>query len=667
MVPLTKSSRGQRIKFATKRAAFCFLIVAIIILSSNNFSEFRAQASISSALNITEWQVPTGSSGPDGIAVDNTGRVWFAENDSGRLGMLDPASNNMYEWTLPSGSSVNSHSIFTSPAVAYSRATFRAYFAEYSRDKVAYLDTTSPTPTVTSTVTSTTTTITSTTTTTAVNQLTEWSLPFTGSNPTSIFVDDQGNMWFPESGRDAIGELMDAASNTNTEYIEWELPGSNASAGTCGALCVWGIYVQKAGGDYYVWFTERTGGRSDTGQVGRLQLSNNLLTLWDLSALGGTYQPYDIAVDSVGNAYFSNYLGNKISILSNDGSYREYAIGTQMARPQAVTLDPAHGALWFAESLGNNFAYLNYSAPAQSASPSVSQCVIPSTITLTTTIVATRTSYTTTTNLNPNIGTCGFGESLESAEVSMVPTTKTVSAPNVAYGITPSTRPLGNAQGPVNGISEYALPSSNSRPYSLALDDYDNLWITENDHSANRIGKVTFPTDFNIQLQPNSQVELAVTQGGVVTYSLYVSPVSGLQSPVSLSVDTAAGLTANFNPSIGVPPFQSTLTITTSASTPLSTYVMSVIVSSASATHSLCIALTVLSSSPTVTATTSQGSVPGCAVSTFSTVSSSVTEVATSTTVIPEFSTSMAFLVSSIVVLVLAIGELSRFPRRKRR
>ena len=600
-------------RFSARRLVSFLLIVSIMVISTSNIPWPRTQAAVPSTLNINEWQVPSGNAGPAGINVDSTGRVWFTENQTGKLGMLDPAANKIYEWNLPSGSSVNSRNIFTSPSITYQSTSFRAYFAEKDKDKIAYLDTTAPTPTITTTVTSTTTIITSTTTTNTANFLTEWQLP-AGSKPVSIFVDDQGNIWFTDSGSDDIGELI-GGSTTNSQYIDWDLPGGNPGAGACGALCVWGLYV-KAG---FVWFTERTGGNADGGLVGRLQLSNNLLTTWDLSSLNnGVYQPVDIAVDSSGNAYFSNYLGNKISILNPDnGAIREFALATA-GEPVALTLDQTRGLLWFLGFAGNNISYLNYAATGNSVQLSPSQCTIPSTITITNTYTGGPTAVTTS---NQPTGACVNG-ALENAAISMSTTPKGVNPPDIANQ-SPSSRPLGGAQALANGISEYSLPSANSRPYGLTLDSNDNLWLTESDTSANRIAEVQLASDFNIQL--TSQPQLAVTQGGTAAFLISVNPVSGAQSQVSLSVNAPSGLNAHFIPSIGTPPFQSILTITTTASTPLSTYTMSITATSSSATHSLCIALAVLSTSPaTSTASSSQSSV-ACPVSTTSTTSPSAT------------------------------------------
>jgi streptogramin lyase len=538
---LTKSPCGQRMRFSARRLVSFLLIVSIMVISTGNTLWQPTKAAVPSTLNINEWYVPTGNAGPAGINVDSTGRVWFGENLTGKLGMLDPAANNIYEWNLPSGTtqpSLNSRNIVAVGQYGIGLGSFRTYFAEYGKDRVSYLDTTAPTPAVTTTVTSTTTTITTTTSTSQTNRLTEWQIP-SGAKPASIFIDDQGNMWFTESGRDAIGELncggAECQSASPAQFIEWTLPGANPGAGACAALCLWGIYVQKIPSttDHYVWFTERTGGQTDAGEVGRLQLSNNVLTTWDLSTIsnGLMYRPSDIAVDSAGNAYISNYFGNRISILGNSGTYREYAIGRANSKPLAVTRDPARNLSWFLEYTGNNLAYLNDTAPGNVLTLSASQCVIPSTITVTTSVTISRISFTTTTNTNPGLQSCD-GNALQSGEVSMTATQTSIGPPNVSNQ-NPSIRPLGNAQGPVNGISEYAFPNSNSRPYSLTLDSNDNLWITESDNSANKIAEVILPTSPTSSTRSMTTSQNSVTTTATSTVTLSTTIYSINQSAVN--------------------------------------------------------------------------------------------------------------------------------------
>ena len=59
-------------------------------------------AQLSPATNtITEWTIPTNSSGPIGVAFDSsTGNLYFAENNTNKIGRLVPATNSFTEWTV---------------------------------------------------------------------------------------------------------------------------------------------------------------------------------------------------------------------------------------------------------------------------------------------------------------------------------------------------------------------------------------------------------------------------------------------------------------------------------------------------------------------------------------------------------------------------------------
>ena len=49
---------------------------------------------------ITEWEVPTNSSGPIGVAFDSSsGNIYFAEHNSNKIGRLSPSTDTITEWT----------------------------------------------------------------------------------------------------------------------------------------------------------------------------------------------------------------------------------------------------------------------------------------------------------------------------------------------------------------------------------------------------------------------------------------------------------------------------------------------------------------------------------------------------------------------------------------
>ena len=193
----------------------------------------------------------------------------------------------------------------------------------------------------------------------STTDLTEWQLP-ARSNPAGIYVDENNDIWFAESGRDIIARLT---TSTNT-LTEWTLPGATSTPGTP-LVKPWGIYVQvvttPSYSNRFVWFTETLGNK-----IGRLEVTSNRLTIWDLSSLGfGLYQPTDLTMgvfQTLPVAIFTN-LNNKISVLGNDtggGSlYEESILPTNNAGPMGVTYDPARNAAWFAENNAGIIANLS--------------------------------------------------------------------------------------------------------------------------------------------------------------------------------------------------------------------------------------------------------------------------------------------------------------------
>jgi len=157
--------------------------------SSTSTGAQAPAASSLSTLSLTEWIVPTGSSGPWGITVDSSGKIWFTENATSKLASFDPSNNNFTEWTIPGGGN---------PRYVFTNGT-GVYFTEYTSNKIGFLNP-------------------------GNNIFYEWQLP-AGSNPVGLYVEQNNTVWFTESGRDAISRLL---PSTN-QLTEWVLPGATTS------------------------------------------------------------------------------------------------------------------------------------------------------------------------------------------------------------------------------------------------------------------------------------------------------------------------------------------------------------------------------------------------------------------------------------------------------
>jgi streptogramin lyase len=590
----------------TMRTVLVTAILVVAIISSGSLASSPVAAAAPQNLRLREWPVPHGSAELGGIIADSSGRIWFTENSSGWLGLLDPVVNKIYEW---GAWSANSRNIVTGRAGAFGGTSNRIYFAEYSRNEIAFLDNVTG----------------------YLNYLTEFGI--NGTDPVSVAVDNTGDIWFTVSGNPGyIGELSGintAISSTTAQLSEWALPAFSSALGfgnganlPCNCL-PWGIYVNQTSAtsssspDTYVWFTEKIGGTNGHGAIGRLQVSTNTLTMWDLgvSPLSGIHGPTDITVDSSGNVYWTNSAsaGNSLSLLGNgQNTYKEYALATTSAAPVSPFPDPARKAVWALEYTGNNILYLDTTAITTTGlTPAAAQCTIsPAT--------------------NARVANCPNVATQTTASVARAGQ-RSLGYPNTVTPVNPtSSGSLGSPSGPFNGLYEYGLLSASAGPYSLFLDANENLWITESSSTVNRIAEIQFPADFSLQLTSSSSQ--SVPQGGSETYSISITPTTDQQVPVTLSVNALSGLTPSFSTPIGTPPFTSTLTISTTSSTTPTTYAMSITGKSSSATHSLSITLTVtstLTQSVTVTLTTTQYSVSqtqsGVSPTTFIQVSSNST------------------------------------------
>lgn len=556
---LKRSTGGAR-----RAVAPVAILLALILLSSTIYAPTVSAVSGSVSPNVqtaavtpiqkftlTEWGVPTVGGGPLGIGIDQSGKIWITENATSKLARLDPSNNNFTEWNIPTPSS-QPRNVFVKLVTVSSVNVTQVFFTEYASNKIARFDSSS-------------------------NNFTEWQLP-AGSNPVGIYVDEKDDIWFTESGRDIIGRLRPATNN----LTEWTLPGATTTPGSP-SLKPWGIYVRVvttpfAGSNRFVWFTE-----SANNKIGRLEANSNRLTLWDLNSLGlGPYQPTEITfglVDTVPVAIFTNVNSNKISILGNDtggGSlYRESLIPTNPARPGGATFDSSRNAVWFAENNAGNIANLNTTSAFVGQLLSATYCTIPpATGSPSCPAPATRASSIVGPTVSP--GASG------SSQIQTPAPTSTINL----------------YQGPLNGVSEYRLPTVTSRPASLSLDSGGNLWFTESNVTANRIGRFSIPYVFQVSASPSTRT---VNQGQTATYAVDITLSSGNPLPLQLTLlNASSGVSAQFTPQTANPPFTSTLTITTTNSTPTGTFLMSVQASSGGQSKFSAITLTIQTPPPPV-------------------------------------------------------------------
>jgi len=193
------------------------------------------------------------------ISVDHTDKVWFVDTALKRVGRFDTATNFFTIWPvsgIPYWGTVWSG--IGLPLVS-SDSHGNAYFPEYTTNKIGRIDP-------------------------VTNELTEWAIPTSDSEPCFSMVDANDNAWFAECSGNKIGRL----NPLTNEITEWAIPTSNSGPS--------GLYVAQG----LIYFAEYIGQK-----IGRLNPSRNEMTQWSLSWYA--QYPRGLSVDSSGNAWFVTY------------------------------------------------------------------------------------------------------------------------------------------------------------------------------------------------------------------------------------------------------------------------------------------------------------------------------------------------------------------------
>ena len=140
--------------------------VFIAVMTGNRVARFDPKAQA-----FREWVLPSGHR-PHGLLVDRSGIVWTTGNGNGTIGRLDPATGEIGEIPVPTGSS-GPHTI----VITDDQSTL--WFTLQSGNRIGRLDI-------------------------ATRKVTEY--PTTGG-PYGLAIDQSGNVWFCRPGDDRIGKL----------------------------------------------------------------------------------------------------------------------------------------------------------------------------------------------------------------------------------------------------------------------------------------------------------------------------------------------------------------------------------------------------------------------------------------------------------------------------
>ena len=157
--------------------------------------------------------------------------------------------------------------------------------------------------------------------------LLEYPTPGIESLPNAIAIDSSGNVWTVLQNRTELAEFVPATSS-------FKLYSFPEPAGTL--VMTWGIAIDNQ--RHLVWVADET---SDA--IWSFNMVTAGFTKTPLRTVGAT--PYQLVIDSKGNVWFTEFVGDKIGVISTDGLLAEIQIPLS-GNPTGITVD-SQGRIWF--------------------------------------------------------------------------------------------------------------------------------------------------------------------------------------------------------------------------------------------------------------------------------------------------------------------------------
>lgn len=288
----------------------------------------------------------------------------------------------------------------------------------------------------------------------------EYSIPSSGSLPSSITAGSDGNLWFTESSTNKVGRISTGGSIT-----EFAIPTPQASPQ--------GI---TAGPDGNVWFAEES---TTSNNIARITPGG---TFTEFSIPTVTAFPTDLVTGPDGNVWFAeNHLeAPKIGRVSPSGAFTEFPLSIN--NPPFAIVAGSDGNLWFTEPGG---IYIGRMTP----SGAVTEFTIPSLSTGVFMVAGPDGNLWFTEpggNRIAKITTAGTVTEYTIPTASSAPEGIASGSDGNLWFTESSANQIGRIT-PAGVITEYPVATANSAPAAIAAGPDGNLWFTE--YNGNKIGK----------------------------------------------------------------------------------------------------------------------------------------------------------------------------------
>ena len=269
------------------------VVVGVTATVGGTTATFTLTARGINAPTIDEFSIPTASSSPQGITGASDGTIWFSEGSVSQLGRLIPTTGKITEFLTPS------------PPLSLLEFFGTVWFTEPIASVFGNSD---------------------------LNGNVTQFPTVVGQAPGDVALGGDGALWFTE-GSNRIGHMTFAGAFT-------EFPVLTAGA-SLQSICF--------GPDRNMWFTEQL-----ANKIGRILTSDQTVTEFTVPTAGSA--PTGIAFGVDGRVWFTELGGNKIGAIDpTTQQISEYPIPTANSQPRNLV---AANDMWFVETAGNKVALI---------------------------------------------------------------------------------------------------------------------------------------------------------------------------------------------------------------------------------------------------------------------------------------------------------------------
>lgn len=316
-------------------------------MGSSPHDHGSSNGQVQSATPIREVALPEGFSSAQSIAIDSTGRVWFAEKVGKKLGVYDPEKKEFATHSLPSSwgqmgfsnitlgpegdvwftvtrwveGAEQTHIIgrfspadgfFTKYAIPHKSipeelivdANGTIWFFASNKNNLYRVDP-------------------------KTFALKGYPIPTANGNPRSLAADQKGHIWFVESNANKIGKFIPEQEI----FHEYDVATQFANLGK--------LSIDKHG---KIWFVEVTANR-----LGMLSPEQKRFDEVIIPTPSST--PVALVNDDNGNVWFLEYKGNKVGVFNPvAATLHEFDIPSFGSLPAGMVIDRKRSLLWFTQS-----------------------------------------------------------------------------------------------------------------------------------------------------------------------------------------------------------------------------------------------------------------------------------------------------------------------------